>query len=256
MAAITNRFRRSGFPSARAAAGSSGTEHMPSPRATSGRATRLAIRLLTMAVATALVLPLAEGTQDAGAGKKLKTVARDFLNQEAIAMPGAGGATAGPADPSPSTIHVQGFKRAKITDVNATLRNFSHLSPDDVDVLLVGPHGQRALLMSDVGGSHEASNLSLTLDDEAAQALPDSGQLATGTFKPTNAIGADPGDPFPPGAPLLTETATLSVFDGSKPNGQWRLFIRDDSNGWTGIVKSGWELEITAKVKKKKNTEK
>jgi subtilisin-like proprotein convertase family protein len=215
-------------------------------------------RSFIMLLAALLVLPMALATraQPAGAGKKFKTVTRDFLSQEPIAIPGVGGATAGPADPYPSTIHVQGFRRAKITDVNVTLRNFGHLTPDDVDVLLVGPHGQRSLLMSDVGGSHEASNLSLTLDDEAVKFMPDSVQLATGSFKPTNAVGNDPGDPFPPGAPLLTETAALSVFDGSKPNGPWQLFSRDDSSGWTGIVKSGWELEITAKVKKKKKTRK
>ena len=47
--------------------------------------------------------------------------------------------------------------------------------------------------MSDVGGSIDAVNVTLTLAEHAATSIPDAGPLVTGTFKPTN-VGA--GDPF------------------------------------------------------------
>lgn len=211
-------------------------------------------RLPILLLAALLVMPLAVETRTAGAGKKFKTVTRTFAIDFPIAIPGTGGATVGPAGPYPTTLLVQGFKRARIKDVNVTLHGFGHHNPDDADVLLIGPKGQRALVMSDVGGTDDTSNLTLTFDDEAAAPLPDSAEPISGSFRPTNAIGNDPGDPFPPAAPILTETTALSVFDGSKPNGLWLLFIRDDLSGGTGIVADGWSLEITAKVKKKKTT--
>src|SRR5215207_2171797 len=86
---------------------------------------------------------------------------------------------ASPANPYPSEINVQGLS-GTITDVNVTLNGYSHGFPDDVAVQVVspGPTGKSVLLMSDVGGplpfgSAPVSNINLTLDDEAANSLPD-----------------------------------------------------------------------------------
>ncbi|GBF56052.1 alkaline phosphatase [Microcystis sp. 0824] len=49
--------------------------------------------------------------------------------------------------------------------------------PDDIDVLLVGPTGAKALLMSDVGGSDDVNNVTLTFDPTATSFLPDSGLI-------------------------------------------------------------------------------
>jgi hypothetical protein len=134
--------------------------------------TRLATRLIAVLLAAALVLPLAEGTQDAAAGKKTKLVTKTFSSNGQIAIPDAG--TDGPADPYPSIIEVDAFgkfKKAKITDVNLTLRGFGHTLPENVDVMLV--HGnRRAIVMGDAGGGADAENLTITLDDQAAQELP------------------------------------------------------------------------------------
>ena len=53
-----------------------------------------------------------------------------------------------------------------ITEAAVTLDRFSHTFPRDVDVLLVGPGGQSVVLMSDVGGSIDATGLTLTFDDD------------------------------------------------------------------------------------------
>ncbi len=78
----------------------------------------------------------------------------------------------GPANPYPSQINVQNLG-GNVTDVNLKLTGYSHTYPDDVGVLLVGPQGQKALLMSDAGNDFPVNDASLTLDDEAANPQPD-----------------------------------------------------------------------------------
>jgi subtilisin-like proprotein convertase family protein len=64
-----------------------------------------------------------------------------FSNPTAIAIPAAP-ETFGPANPYPSTISVSGLT-GTIVDVNVTLNNLSHTCTGDIDVLLVGPGGQK-----------------------------------------------------------------------------------------------------------------
>jgi subtilisin-like proprotein convertase family protein len=150
------------------------------------------------------------------------------------------------ATPYPSTINVDiTGESPTILDVNVSLRGLSHTFPDDINVLLVGPHGQNAIVMSDVGGNPDVSGITLTLDDEAASSLPDGTQLVTGSFRPTN-VGA--GDGFPPPAPTPSGTSSLSVFDGTNPAGLWRLFIDDDAFLEAGSMATGWSLRLTTNV--------
>ncbi len=150
--------------------------------------------------------------------------------------------SSGAASPYPSTINV-GNRNTRIRDVNVTLNNLSHTVADEVEVLLVAPGGRRALIMSDVGGG-PASNVTLTLDDEAAAPLPDAGPLVTGTFRPTDAKDAsDPPAPAPPAYP-----SALSTFDGKRPTGQWRLFVFDDAPGDSGQFQGGWTLRLRLKI--------
>ena len=167
----------------------------------------------------------------------------------------------GAASPYPSEINVQGLS-GTITDVNVTLNGFSHGFPDDVAVQVVspGPTGKSVLLMSDVGGplpsgSAPVSNINLTLDDEAANSLSDSTQLTTGTYKPTK--GTTPTElpsgwednpvpnSWPPDAPDLTVSGSqLSSFDGTAPNGIWKLYVIDDTRFAQGAFAGGWSLEL------------
>src|SRR5205085_1181159 len=122
------------------------------------------------------------------------------------------------------------------------LENFSHTSPDDVDILLVAPNGRRIVLMSDVGGSAAAANLSITLTDAAAASLPDNSALTSGIFKPTN---FDDTDTFPSPAPQGNPTgATLGAFYGTNPNGTWSLYVVDDNGNNAGTISGGWNLDI------------
>ena len=56
-----------------------------------------------------------------------------------------------------------------------------------------------------------------------------------------------------PPAPAASASALLSVFDGSDPNGTWRLFVQDEyAPTDPGAFSNGWALEIKAQVKAKK----
>jgi subtilisin-like proprotein convertase family protein len=142
--------------------------------------------------------------------------------------------------PYPSNIGVSGLS-GTISSLTVTLNNLTHTFPDDIDILLVGPTGVNLVIMSDAGGSIDANNVTLTLDDAAATSLPDAGPLVTGTFKPTNFPTADP---FAAPAPTPSGATTLSVFNGTSPNGVWQLFVRDDATGDAGSFAGGWCLTI------------
>jgi uncharacterized repeat protein (TIGR01451 family) len=144
--------------------------------------------------------------------------------------------------PYPSGIAISNLT-GTVTKVTATLRGFTHTFPDDVDVMLVGPGGQKMLLMSDAGGGGPVTNLTLTLDDAAATSLPDSTVLSSGTNKPTNYDTNTDNFPAPaPGPPYVTN---LAVFNGVNPNGTWSLYVQDDGPNDVGNFSQGWTLSIT-----------
>jgi subtilisin-like proprotein convertase family protein len=162
-----------------------------------------------------------------------------FSNTGPIAIPSSGSAS-----PYPSTISVAGLSGI-VTDVNVTLKGFTHTWPSDVDVLLVGPAGQNLIVLSDVGYSYSVTALNLTLDDAAAGSLPASSALTSGTYKPTN---SGTGDTFPAPAPTPSSATTLATFNGANPNGTWSLYVYDDSGSDLGSVSGGWSLWIATRL--------
>lgn len=140
----------------------------------------------------------------------------------------------------PSAITISGVV-GKITAVRVTLHNIAHNTPDDYDILLVGPGGQSAILMSDSGGSSVLNNITVTLSGSASVSLPDSGQINTGTYRPGNYGSA--ADTFPPAA-AQSYSSSLSVFNDISPVGTWNLFVVDDNSGDSGTIAGGWTLEF------------
>jgi subtilisin-like proprotein convertase family protein len=139
-----------------------------------------------------------------------------FSNSTQITIPDRGAAT-----PYPSAISVSGL--GTVTDVDLKLNGFSHTSPYDMEVELVGPSGPSIMMMADAGGSYDVSNIDVTLDDEAATGLPTWSQLSTGSYRPTS---------------------PLSAFDGTNPNGVWELYVH---NAWEkGSISGGWSVTITS----------
>lgn len=145
-----------------------------------------------------------------------------------------------PANPYPSVNTVSGLV-GTVAKVTVTIKNLAHTFPNDIDMLLVGPNGENALIMSDVGGGNPGvTNVTLTFDDAATNPVPD--PLVSGIFQPSNVAA---GDTFPAPAPAPKGGSALSVFNGMNPNGTWSLYVVDDAGGDTGVIAGGWELVIT-----------
>ncbi len=167
---------------------------------------------------------------------QLPTVAT-FSSPTAMTIPNQG-----PAVPYPATIQVAGVS-GSVSKLSVTLQGFTHGFPDDVDVLLVGPAGQKLVLMSDAGAGYGVTNLTLTFDDAATATLPDSARLSSASYRPANYEGTDV---FPSPAPAGTSGNNLAVFNGTDPNGKWSLYVTDDANGDGGAIVNGWSLSVTA----------
>jgi subtilisin-like proprotein convertase family protein len=149
----------------------------------------------------------------------------------------------GPATDYPAVVEVAG-RTTPITGLRVRVNGLAHSWPDDVDLLLVGPRGQSALLMSDAGGgtSRLYEGPSVTFTDSAPLGLMDEDPFTSGVFRPTD---FEPGDTFPAPAPPGPYGTSLAVFNGTDPNGTWRLFAQDDGNmGYAGQVEGGFSLEI------------
>src|ERR1043166_4233753 len=153
------------------------------------------------------------------------------------------------AAPYGSSINVTGLVGQVVSKATVSLSGFTHQYPDDVDVLLVGPQGQTAMLMANVGGSmpgYSVTNLTLTLDDDAVSPLPLEAPLTSGIFKPTKRLPYLMFD-FPTPAPAGSSNAfaSLSVFQAANPNGPWKLYVVDDTSTDSGSISVGWSLSLT-----------
>ena len=204
-------------------------------RATAGMMARLAV---LAACAAALLLPGSAGA-----------ATQSFSNGSPIAIPAAGS-----AEPYPSTIGVAGLPGA-VTKVTAGLHGLSHTAPSNIDALLVGPEGHDAVLMSDTGCDADIADVDLTFDD-AGPPLPFEGPLVSGMFEPTDydafegeCVDFANDENFAPG-PAPPYGAALFEFNGTAPNGNWRLYVLDDSEALvdSGSIAEGWTLTITSEI--------
>lgn len=160
---------------------------------------------------------------------------------ESIVMPGNTGSTIGPATPYPSVLRVSDL--GAITDITVSINGIQHSYAGDLDVLLVGPQGQKIMLMSDVGGIYPAKNVSLSFHDGAAL-LPDADPLSSGIYRPTNYIANDGIETLPAPAPGLPYDSALSGLLGTSANGDWQLFVLDDQKNDEGVFINGWALAL------------
>jgi subtilisin-like proprotein convertase family protein len=184
-------------------------------------------RAVVVALCTALALP------GAAAG---------FVSHKLVSGPNVTVPASGAGNPYPSALDVSGLDGV-IESMTVTFF-VTHATPDDLDVLLVGPNGAKVVLMSDVGGTADLSNKQIRFRDGAA-VMPDNTLINQVEYRPTNVGGTDT---FPAPAPGGTAASTLAAaFGGINPNGQWRLFVIDDSAGTGGTVNS-WRVTITTRV--------
>lgn len=146
----------------------------------------------------------------------------------------------GTASAYPSTVTVSGLT-GKVGKVTVTLNRLSHTFPSDLDILLVGPRGQKVVLMSRVGAGNPIANSTFTFDDGAADFISQS-FLQSGTYKPRNL--SSPSESLPTPAPVAPYSEVLGSFVGTDPNGQWSLYIADHGEGDSGSLTGGWSMVI------------
>lgn len=159
-----------------------------------------------------------------------------WVKKGAITIPNSG-----KASPYPVSVNVKNLP-VKISKVVVEVKGLSHSRPSDLELLLVGPAGQKVLLMSDVGGTAAINNVNLTFDDTATQSLTATGTLVSGTYKPSS---SGTRGVFPAPAPAGPYAATLSAFNGTQPAGTWSLYVIDDlANKSSGNIRFGWTLTI------------
>ena len=138
-----------------------------------------------------------------------------------------GSPATGAAYPYPLTRTVSGMSGV-VSDVNVSLDGVFHERPDDLELLLVGPRGQKVMLMGDSCGTAAIRNFSWTWDDAAPAPMSRQGACPSGArYKPT--VNAEVGWPAP--APPRPYEIFLSRFDYDDPNGEWRLYAYDDTPG-------------------------
>lgn len=162
------------------------------------------------------------------------TAGQVFAQNGTINIPASGTAT-----PYPSDIVVSGVS-GNVSKVTVGLNGFSHSFPSDVNILLVGPQGQRVVLLSRAGAGVAVNNTFITFDDAAPTAIPQYAQITDGTFKPSDYKASD----FFPNAPVGPYANELSVFNGVDPNGTWSLYVYDEIAPDGGSIARGWSLNL------------
>ncbi len=88
------------------------------------------------------------------------------------------------ASPYPSLIVVSGLGNS-LVKATVTLTNMSHASPSDLGALVVSPAQKNTLLMGHAGGGFVLNHVTLTFDDAVTNALPQNGQIISGTNRPS-----------------------------------------------------------------------
>ncbi len=162
------------------------------------------------------------------------------------------------ANPYPSAINVSGAP-AVSSSVRITLYDITHNSPEDLDILLVSPAGQKFILMGNAGGGVPLNAVTLTFDDTAFQVLPNSTSIVTGKYEPANwvtpvanFISPAPAGPYTEPGSAVGGFSLRNVFGPSNPNGTWNLYVRDRGSvpplapEGVGAIAGGWGLEFVA----------
>ena len=166
------------------------------------------------------------------------TERRTFSSGGSVTIPAVapGSTAAGAGAPYASTIAVAGLP-TNATVKSVVIRGLRHSNPDDIDMLLQSPTGTNVVLMSDVGGTADATGNTYTFDDAATSNMADASANATGTYKPTNFVNPDT---YPTLGLVDQANPALSLFTGD-PNGTWNLYINDDLSPEVGLITS-WEI--------------
>jgi subtilisin-like proprotein convertase family protein len=167
-----------------------------------------------------------------------------FTNSTPLAIPAVGAST-----PYGTTINVSGLNPSS-RKIKLEITGLTHTFPGDLDILLVGPGGQKLIVMSDAVNSFSTqTNANVVLKDAAASLLPTTASVnMNGEWKPTDYTSGDtfpapaPAEPYqsPQSVGMATFTSVFGA-SGTGLNGTWTLYVVDDTNGDSGSI-AGWKL--------------
>ncbi len=170
--------------------------------------------------------------------------AQTYYKPEALVIPTNAAATGGRANPYPSTLTITSGP-TKIKSATVKLYGIQHQAPSDMNVLLVGPAGQKLLLLRGAGGLNAINNVDLTFSSAAATQISLSGTITSGTYLPS--VYGNGSLPSPaPAAPYSTDLNSLS---GTDANGTWNLYLWDSFNDAAGgNIGAGWQLNLVGDI--------
>lgn len=194
---------------------------------------KAAPRFLAVVLAGLLLVALAPALARADA--------HTFLNTQGFG-PSESGGTFGPAGNYPGTVRVAGLG-GTVTKVTLTAIELS--ASADLDMALVGPNGAQVMLMSDAC-SAGASKEIWTFDD-AAPVFVSSGSCPFGqrsSVRPTNYGDPEDDDLSVKGGPAGPFANSLAAFAGISPDGEWKLFMLDDTDGSVGFQMPAFALHL------------
>ncbi len=171
--------------------------------------------------------------------------APSYANPRSLLIPaGAPATTSGPASVYPTAVTVDGLE-GSVRSLRVMVSGLNHSYQRDTRMVLQGPGGQTCMLYGNCGDSSDWANADLIFDD-AGPSLPLSETaLVPGTYHPTTATAFSfylPNLVAP--APAGPYGSALAVFNGTNPNGEWKLWIEDPAGGDTGSLTGGWSLII------------
>lgn len=147
-----------------------------------------------------------------------------------------------PASLYPSPITVSGITGG-ISDVQVTLRGFSHTYAGDLNLLLVAPGGQKIMLAGRAGGSSELNNATITFSAAATTNFETAASpIPSGTYHPIISSLTNSYSPAPAG-PYSTDLTTLNG-PGIAQNGTWNLYVSDHAGADVGAISGGWTLSV------------
>ena len=152
--------------------------------------------------------------------------------------------------PYPSSVAVSG-QVGPVTTVSVTIFGFTHESPGDVGILLMGPNGEALVLEDCLGAAIPIAGVTYTVADAGPTQLPGDTPWPPGVYKPrSDCLGTvfpfpGPGTAYANPGPEGGGVATFaSTFAGDDPNGAWHLFVLDHDPGGIGSI-AGWSLFIS-----------
>jgi uncharacterized repeat protein (TIGR01451 family)/uncharacterized delta-60 repeat protein len=149
------------------------------------------------------------------------------------------------ADPYPSSITITSLTGV-ISKLTTTVSNLGHAYVSDVSMLMVGPAGQKELLMEQNGGRHTITNVTLTFDSTFGNVIGTNAPV-TGTYAPAP-VATNISFPTSSNgvvAPPMPYDSNLGDFIGANPNGTYSLYVDDTKPLDSGSINNGWSLTIT-----------